>query len=366
MKKLFLTLLSLINLNLPITAAQFPALTSLETALPTQTAPQEVDHPTNELMKAVGTHDIVSAKKALEQGARGEAITLLFPAHTGDTDMLKLLTEYRIGKKLSLDQQTEFGESAVYLACKYGHSEAAEFLLNAGANPFLTITITDFFHTKRDTALNIACKKHLASTVKLLLEKGGYRLINTTNEHGKSALHHLCEGEIDLALLKLFLENRGDANLQDNNGETPFHHACYPKKNKDTQIAALALLMQYGANTTILDKTGSSPKNRACGRGLLLDSTNLRVLDSFSDEALKIRAQETKAAAATATVAPTLKQCAIQILCSICMGDEEDKDDKKHIVIACNHGYHRACLTSWIARNPSCPLCRSTDITEKK
>ncbi len=361
MNKVFLTLISLVSLNLSLTAGGFPTLASLEATL---SAPTDLElDPTFTLMNAVKAHDVEKAREALAQGARGEDITLLFPAHTGDTKMLELLTQYRRIKNLPLDQQTEMGESAVYLACKYSHSDTANFLLNAGASPFLTVTTTDLFHTKRDTALNIACKKGLTSTVKLLLEKGGHRLINTTNEDGKTCLHDLCRGEINLETLKLLLEHGGDANLQDNDGNTPFHYACNAKKNTAAQQTALELLMQYGADATILNKRG----RKAHATGLLLDITNQRALNATSKEAREIKRKEKQdAATAAIAIAPTLKQRVEQILCSICMDEEEDKDTSKHITIMCNHSYHRACLAPWLARNPSCPLCRSADITEKQ
>jgi ankyrin repeat protein len=363
MNKLFLISTCLFSLNLPTLASDLPTLDSLETALATTHATSQELDPTNQLMDAVEVQDIKKAQIALEHGARGEDIPLLFPANTNDTEILKLLTQYRLTKKLSLDQQTEIGESSLYLACLHGNAEGAEFLLHAGASPFLTIKNTDFFHTKRDTALNIACKKCPRSTVELLLRKGGHRLINTTNEHGRSCLHDYCRGEINLDMLQLLLRHGGDVNLQDKDGNTPFHYACSAKKDKSAQMKALNLLMEYGVDATILNHRGK----QAYPCGLLLDITNKRALDDASPEAIQIMIQSKKSAAAAASApAPTVTQRALQILCSICMGDEEDKDAKNHIVIACNHGYHRDCLTPWLAHNPSCPLCRSTDLTEKK
>ena len=367
MNKLFLTLLSIASLNLSLTASDLPSLSALEAALPQGAAAQELD-PTEALIEAVEAHDATKAQKALEQGAQGEHIALGFLAHTGDTAILKLLTEHLRAKKLplDLDQQTEKGESPVYLACKYGHSDTAEFLLNAGASPYLTITVTDFFHTKRDTALNIACKKCPRSTVELLLRKGGHQLINTTNEHGRSCLHDLCnERVINVNTLRLLLENGGDVNLQDNRGNTPFHYACHAKQDEHAQKTALELLMQHGADTTILNQRGM----KAYPCGILLDITTKRALDSSSDEAIQIMIQEKRAAtAAAAAVVPALKQPQpIEIIrCCICLG-EAAKDTKTHITLkGCNHIHDRECLASWIVRNASCPLCRSTDLTEKK
>lgn len=41
-------------------------------------------------------------------------------------------------------------------------------------------------------------------------------------------------------------------------------------------------------------------------------------------------------------------------ICSICL-DPVVADSH---MTTCNHQFHRSCLTEWITRSPSCPLCR--------
>jgi hypothetical protein len=367
MKKLFLTFFSLSNLTLPLIGGEVVTLSQQATTLPDST--DRTREATEALMTAVQAHDPVTALNALENGARSEEISLLFPAHTNDTEILKLLVAKRKSSPDALDYQDDAGRSALYLACFNGNAEGAEFLLNAGASPFLTVSKTDFFHTNRDTALNVACKKCPRSTVELLLQKGGHRLVNTTNEHGRSCLHDVCkEQNINTDTLALLLEHGGDANLRDNEGNTPFHYACGAKSNKATQKEALALLMRHGADTTILNNKGRTGRVA----GLFLDITNHRVLDGLSQEALNLQREAKKAAQALAAATQAVEKQAKQVVCSICMGEDETQDPHKHTTIACNHTYDRDCLAAWIAAQQarhlpaSCPLCRSTDLTEKK
>lgn len=368
MKNLSLTFFSLINFIMPLAAGELLTLNGREATFPEQTAAQ-IQAATDALTTAVEQHDAATALRALEQGAQAESISLLFPAHTDDAALLQLLVKERQKKQISLDDQDTNGHSALYRACANGHAENAEFLLNAGASPFLTVSKTDFFNTTRDTALNVACRKCPRSTVELLLAKGGHRLVNTTNEHGRTCLHDLCrEQDINTDTLALLLTAGGDANLQDNEGNTAWHYACGAKKNKPAQKRALELLMQNGANTTLLNNEGL----KARPIGFFLDITNLSVLDAFSAEAKAAKREARKAAAAALATVAELSKSAQKVLCSICMGDEEEKNERAHITLVCNHSQHRNCLENWFAAQqgrrlpPSCPLCRSTDLTEKK
>ncbi|KAI9119021.1 hypothetical protein K1719_009696 [Acacia pycnantha] len=43
-------------------------------------------------------------------------------------------------------------------------------------------------------------------------------------------------------------------------------------------------------------------------------------------------------------------------VCSVCM-EGFDSDENKQI--PCGHVYHSGCITAWVSRSNSCPLCRS-------
>jgi hypothetical protein len=41
-------------------------------------------------------------------------------------------------------------------------------------------------------------------------------------------------------------------------------------------------------------------------------------------------------------------------ICSVCLDDENCVDCKT----SCSHNFHASCLSQWIKRNNSCPMCR--------
>lgn len=42
--------------------------------------------------------------------------------------------------------------------------------------------------------------------------------------------------------------------------------------------------------------------------------------------------------------------------CCICL----EKNDKQWITTRCTHSFHATCMSEWVKRNPSCPVCRTT------
>lgn len=45
--------------------------------------------------------------------------------------------------------------------------------------------------------------------------------------------------------------------------------------------------------------------------------------------------------------------------CAICLDDFKYGDECR-MFVSCNHGFHRACIDEWLARNGHCPLCRGS------
>ncbi|XP_062538527.1 E3 ubiquitin-protein ligase RNF181 [Armigeres subalbatus] len=42
--------------------------------------------------------------------------------------------------------------------------------------------------------------------------------------------------------------------------------------------------------------------------------------------------------------------------CSICIKPNEDQE--VFLVLPCEHGFHKTCITPWLEKTNSCPLCR--------
>lgn len=48
--------------------------------------------------------------------------------------------------------------------------------------------------------------------------------------------------------------------------------------------------------------------------------------------------------------------------CTICFSTLKNKTKR----FKCNHYFHQDCIDNWITMNPSCPICRETELHEFK
>ena len=49
--------------------------------------------------------------------------------------------------------------------------------------------------------------------------------------------------------------------------------------------------------------------------------------------------------------------------CHVCILPFEDDEDHNICILACGHYGHDICMQKWFVVNPTCPICRQTDIT---
>ncbi|XP_035667158.1 ankyrin repeat and KH domain-containing protein CBG24701-like [Branchiostoma floridae] len=103
---------------------------------------------------------------------------------------------------------TEFGHTALHLACEGGHDKSVEVLIQNGAD----VLATD---KTGDTPLHLACQEGQDKVVELLIKNGAD--FRVTNKVGNSPLHAACEGGhgnvVDLLIKKqvdLLVKNAGD------------------------------------------------------------------------------------------------------------------------------------------------------------
>jgi uncharacterized protein len=122
---------------------------------------------------------------------------------------------------LLVNAYTNDGFQPLGLACFYGHYEAAEYLIKAGA----------------------------------LTNSSSQNSLGAAPIHSATAAGHL-------NIVTLLLKNNANPNAQENNGFTPLHTAA---QNGNTQM--IRTLIFNGADLTILNHDGDSPEDLAMEAG---------------------------------------------------------------------------------------------------
>lgn len=149
----------------------------------------------------------------------------------------------------------------IHFACYAGSLEAAQLLLDRGADPD---TVSK--HT-RTTPLGYACRYRRAAVVALLLERGADPNFNpwynrtTMLMRASSTYRHVGGPDRQVAVIRLLLEDgRVPVNAQDEEGCTALWHACesgYAERSHVERVRVL--LMEGGADHTIADYKGRRP-----------------------------------------------------------------------------------------------------------
>ena len=128
------------------------------------------------------------------------------------------------------------GKTALYLACKYGHRDIAELLLDHRDGTYINAVPYSGL-----TPLMWACNNDYASVAKLLLDRGCN--INDIDNLGNTALHYACyTGSMDC--VKELLAHGADTYIKDKYGKTPLDDAREYK-----QYAVIILLLEEKKRT---------------------------------------------------------------------------------------------------------------------
>ncbi len=135
-------------------------------------------------------------------------------------------------------------QSVLLHACANGKEEAAKILLQHDVDPNVIDKIGC-------TPLMWASVKEMDSLVPLLIQKGAR--LNDKDPMGTNALMKACMSGNKKVIKKLLKHNKTDMNAIDEQGQTALMHAV-----QNESITALEWLVQYGANTTIQDKSGKT------------------------------------------------------------------------------------------------------------
>jgi ankyrin repeat protein len=154
-------------------------------------------------------------------------------------------------------------KTALSEAVCHGKKEIVETLLTNGAGVNVngkngTVPIHSLPYSVIITSID-----DIATILKLLLVHGAD--INSQNNFGRTILHsHVPIGSEEV--IKLLLENGANPNICDNKNENAAHLLEFRENAEKVNIAKL--LFKYGCDTTVFNKKGQTPIQKALSKGL--------------------------------------------------------------------------------------------------
>ena len=211
---------------------------------------------------------------------------LMTAAYLGHCEIVEILLRHQ---GINVDLQDDNGMTALYLAAREDHYNIAQLLLDAEAS----IDVVDY-HAGR-SPLRCAAERNHKETVGLLLEygadpalkdrEGGTAMLRAVNRGAESALMEMMKHPIDMEcvdderqsllhgaarngyheIARLLMEDHlpeGRSpdvkalgpNLRDKYGITPLHDA-----SQRGDLAVTAVLLEKGADASLIDKFGRTP-----------------------------------------------------------------------------------------------------------
>ncbi|MCA8936179.1 MAG: ankyrin repeat domain-containing protein [Planctomycetes bacterium] len=165
--------------------------------------------------------------------------------------MMKLLVD-RIPDGVSVDSQTQGGQTPLEGAISSGNADAAKLLLRAGANPL---------SSSGDARLSLWKAVRMTGDpelVRILLDAGLDPAVRGVQ--AQTALHAAADiGSV--AIVELLLEAGCDPNATDDVGNTPLHLVATRSDEGEKKGArdCVKLLLKHGADRTIKNKDGQTP-----------------------------------------------------------------------------------------------------------
>ncbi|XP_019084575.1 PREDICTED: ankyrin repeat-containing protein At5g02620-like isoform X2 [Camelina sativa] len=208
------------------------------------------------LLEMIGEHDGVELKELLaEQNQSGET-ALYVAAEYGHTDMVKILMKH--SDSVLAGTKAKNGFDAFHIAAKNGHLQVLDVLIEA--NPELSFT----FDSSKTTALHTAASQGHREIVCFLLDKG-VDLAAIARSNGKTALHSAARNGHTVIVKELIEKKAGMVTRVDKKGQTVLHMAV---KGQNTEIVD-ALMTADPSLINAADNKGNTPlhiavhKNRA-------------------------------------------------------------------------------------------------------
>ncbi len=152
----------------------------------------------------------------------------------------------------ALDKQDDLGRTPLHWATEESQLDAAELLLEKGANPNIKASTGA-------TPLHLASDSELMDMAALLTKHGAD--LDAVDENGWTPLHFAAvRGQEELA--DLLLKEGADADVKDDKGWTPLHLAAVQGNRRVAEV-----LIEHGAKPELRDADEKTAADRALTEG---------------------------------------------------------------------------------------------------
>lgn len=157
-------------------------------------------------------------------------------------------------KGVSVNETDSVGFLPIHYACKYGHKDIVQHLLDQGSDPGTYIT--------GKNPVEVAAKSGHVSIIRILAKNG-----SDVNDAGTNGLSPLLAAVIagQLECIEELIELGADINVRDTVGNNCLHLAA--SASNDSTSACIRLLLQYGADMAATNLDGFTPFQLAVKNG---------------------------------------------------------------------------------------------------
>jgi ankyrin repeat protein len=182
---------------------------------------------------------------------------LMVACQIGNEELVKLCLQY--GAKN--DPHPDFGETALHMACRYGHVAAAEVILQAAAQSDADAMICNLTNEEAQTPLHLAAGNGHRAMVDVLLGHGA--ALDCRDELDQTVLH-VSSGAGHRDVVATLLDQGGDHLLEypDLGGSTPLHYAA-----QNGHLFVIKQLLETAADVTARTMQGQTAYKLAMDRG---------------------------------------------------------------------------------------------------